>query len=277
MAPSLRLREHRALLDALDRLYQSVSPAEFPGLLFAVLSGLLPDTLHSFDALELATGRMESHITPVTTSLLPVAQIESAVRAFIWQNPGMDELTRRPQDTFQLDDLTSSVRFRRTDFYQHCSRPLSIRHQLVAGIARSGHTAAFTVNRGGARPFSAREMELIARLRPHVERAFALALRNEEVRQKNGGGRRGQVAGRPVDRARGGSAALAGRRQAQRGDRGDPGHQRAHGGETRRALAGQAGRGDAHGGGGVLRAARGKFAVKYVELRIYERVRTGHK
>ena len=175
----MRLREHRALLDALDRLYQPVSLAEFPGHLFGVLSALLPGTLHSFDAYNVAAGRMESHITPDIASLVPVAEIEALVGELIWQNPNMDELVRRPQGTFQLDEMTSRRSFRRTDFYQQIFRPLEVEHQLVGGIGWSGFTGAFTVNRGGAHSFTDREMELVLRLRPHVERAYAYVLRHD--------------------------------------------------------------------------------------------------
>ena len=180
----LRTSDYRALLDAVDRLYQPVRPAEFPGHLFGVLSALLPGTLHSFDSVELATGKVESHVTPVVNSIAPAAGFEAVVREYAWQNPVVPHLANHADTVVQLGDLTSHRQFRNTDFYRHCHLPLGIRHQIAAGVARPGHAGAFVVNRGGPRPFTAREVELIARLRPHVERAFANALRLEAWQQE---------------------------------------------------------------------------------------------
>ena len=172
-------------MDALDRIYQPVLPAEFSGLLFGAPADLLPGTLHSFDWVELATGKVESHVTPAVMSIAPVAEFEAAVRAYAWQNPVVSHLTSSQAATVvQLSDLVSAREFRDTDFYRHCHLPLGLKHQLAASVARPGHAGAFLVNRGGSRPFTAREVELVTRLRPHVERAFTQALQAAERREK---------------------------------------------------------------------------------------------
>ena len=180
----LRVRDHRNLLDALDRLYEPVLPEEFPNHLFGVLSQLLPGTLHSFDSVELATGRVESHVTPEAATVAPVAEFEAAVGAYAWQNPVVGQLAAHPHATIQLSDLVSHREFRETDFYRHCHLPLGIRHQVAAGVSRPGHAGAFVVNRGGPRDFTAREVELLSRLRPHVARAFSGLLRMSELRRE---------------------------------------------------------------------------------------------
>ena len=181
---TLRLRECRALLAALDRLYEPVLPSEFPNHLFAILSELLPGTLNTFDSLELATGRAESHISPDVNSIVPVAQVEPAVRAYLWQNPVLGPLTSQPASVVRLGDGASPRDFHRTDLYHHCFRPLDIKHQLAAGLGRAGYASGFAVNRGGSRDFTPREVELVRRLRPHVERAHARTLLVADLRQQ---------------------------------------------------------------------------------------------
>lgn len=172
----LRSHELNALLDAIDRLYQPVTPAEFPAHLFEVLTQLLPGTLHSFDSVELATGQVESHVTSIAATLAPVAQLEAAVREYAWQNPVVSHLSSHRTTVVQLSDLASHRQFRNTDFYRHCHLPLDIKHQVAASVAWAGHAGALVVNRGGSRGFTNREMTMIARLRPHVERAYHQAL-----------------------------------------------------------------------------------------------------
>ena len=72
---TLRTQEYEALAGALDQLYLPVTPEEFPAHLFRVVSALLPDTLTSFDFIDLATGKVESHIPTgaVTTRSPPRA------------------------------------------------------------------------------------------------------------------------------------------------------------------------------------------------------------
>ena len=177
----------RSLLDALDRLYQPVEPAAFPAHLFGIITGLLPGTLPSFDSMDLASGAVESHITPDVAAVVPVAQLEAAVRAYLWQNPALDVLVQQPSAVVRLGDLTSQRELRRTDFYQHCFHPLEIKHQLAAGITWPGHICGFVANRGGSRPFTDREVEIFTRLRPHVGRAFAGTLRWEKNQRQWGG------------------------------------------------------------------------------------------
>lgn len=186
-AALLRTRELRSLLDALDRLYQPVEPAAFPAHLFGIIAGLLPGAVPSFDAVDLATGTVESHITADVAAVIPVADLEAAVRAYLWQNPSLDVLVQQPSTVVQLGDLASQRELRRTDFYQHCFRPLGIKHQLAAGITWPGHVCGFVANRGGSQPFSDREVEIFTRLRPHVGRAFASVLRWEKNQRHWGG------------------------------------------------------------------------------------------
>ena len=174
------------MLDALDHLYQPVEPAAFPNHLFGILAGLLPGTIQSFDSMVLATRQVESHVTAAVAAVLPVARLEEAVRAYLHQNPLLDLLVGQPSGVFQIDGVISQRELRRTDFYQHCWRPLELRHQVAAGVNWTGHVCGFTVNRGGSRPFSDREVEMVTRLRPHVGRAFAGTLRWEKLQRQWG-------------------------------------------------------------------------------------------
>ena len=181
---TLRLRDYRALLDAVDRLHEPVLPSEFPDHLLAILAELLPGTLNSFDSLELATGRVESHVSPAVNSIAPVAQLEAAVREYLWQNPLVAPLGFRPATVLQLSDVASQRDLRKTDFYHHCFVPLGIKYQLAADLGRPGYASGFAINRDGSRDFTLREVELVRLLRPHVERVHARTLLVADLRRQ---------------------------------------------------------------------------------------------
>lgn len=180
-------RDLRALLDALDRLYASVDPAAFPAHLFAVLEELLPGIIASFDFADLATGRLESHITPsaVQVANRPLGELESAVEALLWQHPSMVHLAQvNPHAVVQPTDFVSWRQFSATEFYQECHRPLRLGCQIAAGVAWPGRAGGFTVNRPGGRRFTDSEVELVRRLRPHVERSLAHSLTSADLRAR---------------------------------------------------------------------------------------------
>ena len=174
----LRTREIQTLLAALDRLYARVSLEEFPAHLFGVLADLLPGTLITFDFVDLASGQVESHIAPQTLTGLTAAELEARVRAYLWQHPVLEHLRGRPRNVvMQPTDLISQRQFRRTDLYAQCFRPAGMEYQIAAGLSWPGRVGGFAVNRPRPRNFTAREVALVQHLRPHVERAFAAALR----------------------------------------------------------------------------------------------------
>ena len=171
----LRTREWRALLDALDRLYLPVAPEDFPAHLFAVLAELLPGTVSSIDFVDLATGQGESHVARDPAAPRAHEPIQEAVQQYIWQNPILPHLGKDPRAVIQPTDCVSQRQFRRTDLYHHVFRATDMEYQIVGGLAWPGRHAGFTVNRDRTRNFSAREVELVRLLRPHVERAYAAA------------------------------------------------------------------------------------------------------
>ena len=175
---TLRTREVRSLLSALDRLYAPVIQADFADHFFGVIEDLLPGTAVSFDFMDLSTGKVESHVTPGTSRDVPRHELEAVVREFLWQNPVMDHLVGgSPTAVMQPTDLISQREFRRTDLYALAFRPLRMEYQVAAGLAWRGHAGGFTVNRSRSRNFTDYEVALIHHLRPHVERAFAAAVR----------------------------------------------------------------------------------------------------
>ena len=174
----LRAQEVRTLLAALDRLYAPVSLEAFPAHLFGVLGDLLPGTLTTFDFVDLASGRVESHIDPRTLTGLSAAELEARVRAYLWQHPVLEHLRGDARNVvMQPTDLVSQRQFRRTDLYEQCFRPTGIEYQIAAGLSWPGRVGGFAVNRPRSRNFTAEEVALVQHLRPHVERAFAAALR----------------------------------------------------------------------------------------------------
>ena len=183
-ASLLRTREWRALLDAVNRLYLPVAPGDFPAHLFAVLAELLPGTVSSIDFVDEATGLGESHIAQDPAAPGAHEQIQEAVRQYIWQNPILTRLHQDPRAVIQPTDCISQRQFRRTDLYHHVFRATDMEYQIVGGLAWPGRHAGFTVNRDRARNFSAREVELVRHLRPHVERAYAAAQRLDALRQR---------------------------------------------------------------------------------------------
>ncbi|MBE7157194.1 MAG: hypothetical protein INR62_01940 [Rhodospirillales bacterium] len=184
-SPTLRKREYRALLGALDRLYQPITPGEFPRQLFRIVGSLLPDTVTSFDFVELATGKIESHVTPDAVANRSLPELEAIVRQYAWQNPVVKHLADgHPTAVVQPSDFISQHEFRETDLYQLAFRALEIDHQVAAGLAWSGHAGGLIVNRTDRRDFTAREVELIRRLRPHVEHAFFHCLLIADLRQR---------------------------------------------------------------------------------------------
>ena len=180
----LRTREWCALLDAVNRLYLPVEPGDFPAHLFAVLAELLPGTVSSVDFVDLVTGQRESHITADPAAPGAHEPIQEAVKEFIWQNPILTHLGRDPRAVIQPTDCVSQRQFRRTDLYHHVFRATGMEYQIVGGLAWPGRYAGFTVNRDRARNFSAREVEMVRRLRPHVERAYAAAGQLDALRQR---------------------------------------------------------------------------------------------
>ena len=84
----------------------------------------------------------------------------------------------------QPTDCISQRQFRRTDLYHHVFRATDMEYQVVGGLAWPGRHAGFTVNRDRTRNFSAREVELVRRLRPHVERAYAAAQTLDALRRR---------------------------------------------------------------------------------------------
>ena len=174
----LRVREVQLLLTALDRLYAPVSLEAFPTHLFGVLAELLPGTLASFDFVDLASGRTESHIAPAALAGLTISELEARVRAYLWQHPVLAHWRGGTlTEVLQPTDLISQRQFRRTDFYALCFRPAGMEYQIAAGLSWPGRIGGFTVNRPRSRNFTGPEIALVQRLRPHVERAFAMALR----------------------------------------------------------------------------------------------------
>lgn len=174
----LRTKEVQTLLAALDRLYAPVSLEAFPGHLFGVLADLLPGTVASFDSVDRASGAVESHVAPETLAEVPPAELEARVRACLWQHPVLACLRASPSPlVMQPTDLISQRQFRRTDLYALCFRPAGIEYQIVASLSWPGRLGGFTVNRTRSRNFTDWEVALVQHLRPHVERAFAAALR----------------------------------------------------------------------------------------------------
>ena len=181
----LRTHELRALLAAVDRLYTPVTPEAFPTHLFAILADLLPGTLNTFDFIELASGKVESHVTSEVAGSISRTDLEAIVRTFLWQNPVVTHLAAgHANGVMQPTDFVSQREFRRTDLYQLAMRPLGIEYQIAAGLTWQGHLGGFAVNRPGGRNFTARELEIVRRLRPHVERAFGQALRTAELERQ---------------------------------------------------------------------------------------------
>lgn len=184
----LRAHELQALLDAVDRLYVPQTPAEFPAHLFAILGDLLPGTLNTFDFVELSSGEVQSHVTPELSGSLSRVELEEIVRKFLWQNPVVNHLASEcATAVVQPTDFVSQREFRHTDLYQLGMRPLGIEYQIAAGLAWPGHIGGFAVNRPDGRNFTGREIELVRRLRPHVERAFNQALQIADLHRKAAG------------------------------------------------------------------------------------------
>ncbi len=182
---TLRTQEYEALAGALDQLYQPVTPEEFPAHLFRVVAALLPDTLTSFDFIDLATGKVESHIPTGAVTTRSPRELEAIVRQYLWQNPAAAYVTGGHWTAVvQPTDFVSERKFRKTDLYQLAFKPLGIKHQVAAGLIWQGRAGGFAVNRISGRSFSAREVELIRRLRPHVERAFTNARLVADLRQR---------------------------------------------------------------------------------------------
>ena len=174
----LRAQEVQILLAALDRLYTPVRLEAFPAHLFGVLADLLPGTLASFDFVDLASGQAESHVAPEALAGLAPAELEARVRAYLWQHPVLAHWRAGPStEVLQPTDLISQRQFRRTDFYALCFRPTGMEYQIAAGLSWPGRVGGFTVNRSRSRTFTGLEVALVQHLRPHVERAFAMALR----------------------------------------------------------------------------------------------------
>ncbi len=180
----LRTREWRALLDAVNRLYLPVEPGDFPAHLFAVLAALLPGTVSSIDSVDQATGRAESHVSPDAVAPGKHASIQQAVVQYLWQHPLLTHIGKDPCLVAQTTECISQRQFRRTDLYHHVFRPVEIEYQIVGGLAWPGRQAGFTVNRDRTLAFSAREVELVRLLRPHVERAYAAARQLDALRQR---------------------------------------------------------------------------------------------
>ena len=180
----LRAREWCALLDAVHRLYLPVEPGDFPAHLFAVLAELLPGTVSSIDFVDLASGQAESHIARDLAAPEMHGQLQESVKRYIWQNPILTHLGKDPRAVIQPTDCISQRQFRRTDLYHHVFRATGMEYQIVGGLAWPGRHAGFTLNRDKSRNFSAREVELIRRLRPHVERAYAVARRLDALRRR---------------------------------------------------------------------------------------------
>ncbi len=176
----LRTQDVGTLLTALDRLYAPVSKDEFPAHLFGVLAELLPGTLATFDFVDLTSGQVETRIAPGLFDAIPAAEMEARVRAYLYQHPVLSHLEgRNSAVVMQLADVVSQREFHRTDLYNLCFRPAGIEHQIAAGLAWPGHLGGFTLNRPRSRDFTAYEVALVRHLRPHVERAFAAAVRLE--------------------------------------------------------------------------------------------------
>ena len=170
-------------MDAVNRLYLPVEPGEFPAHLFAVLAAMLPGTVSSIDFVDLVTGQGESHVAHDVASPGMHEQIQEAVKQYIWQNPILAHLGKDPRTVIQPTDCISQRQFRRTDLYHHVFRATDMEYQIVGGLAWPGRNAGFTLNRDRARNFSAREVELVRLLRPHVENAYA-AQRLDALRQR---------------------------------------------------------------------------------------------
>ena len=182
---SLRSDDVRALLGALDLLYQPVEQADFPSHLFAVLTALFPDATLSFDFIEQVSGKVTTHIAHDTLAVAPIPEVEAVVREYLWQNPVVAHVRDgRQTAVVQPTDLVSQRQFRRTDFYHLVFRPIELEYQIFAGLTLPGHHGGLTINRGGPRNFTEREVELVQRLRPHVERAYTHALRLADLRRQ---------------------------------------------------------------------------------------------
>ena len=182
----LRSRDVHALLTALDRLHEPAADAtDFPTHLFGVLAELLPGTAVSLDFVDFANHRAESHVASYFMTPAQAAEIEAVVREFIWQNPvGAYLAAGRPAAVVQPTDLISQRQFRRTDLYHLAFRPAGVEYQIVAGLNWSGGYGGLVVNRPRSRNFTAREVELVARLRPHVERIYVGLRQLADLRQR---------------------------------------------------------------------------------------------
>ena len=89
------------------------------------------------------------------------------------QNLFAKAITLPAGEFMNLTELIPEAEFLRSRFYTEWMRPQDLRHLLLGMIDRSeSHTSGFGfLRRHGARPFGNQEVDLLARLAPHMQRA----------------------------------------------------------------------------------------------------------
>lgn len=162
----------RVLLEALEKLYTPVLPADFPVHFFSVLAALVPDVVLSLDDLDLRTRKVVSCVNRTIPN-------EADYRATIAINlprdhPGMAYLQAGGKERFwRLTDFISQRQFRQTGLYADQFKPLDIAYQLSVMLDVPDHIVGVSVNR--KTDFTEKEITLIRQITPHAARAYANA------------------------------------------------------------------------------------------------------
>jgi DNA-binding CsgD family transcriptional regulator len=169
---SPRVQELAAFSEALERLYQPVSLADFPAHLFSIIAMLIPDAMMSFDQVSKRTGAMRHERNfrlqnPEEWMRQLAINLEREHPAIAYVRGGGREQVLR------LSDFISQRQLRETALYQDNYKAAGIECQVAVVLPIPGYIAGLAINRSVE--FRDRELTIIRLLCPHILRAHANA------------------------------------------------------------------------------------------------------
>jgi DNA-binding NarL/FixJ family response regulator len=177
MGEQLSNAQLRRALRATLELAELPELAEYPARAAAVLRGLIPCDIASYNAVDLSSLEVTVAADPVDSVF---AGGEEVFAQFAHQNPILSHHTSSPDGSaLRISDFITGPQLHRTDLYNEVYRHLQIEHQLAitvpsnrCALGRPSEVIGLTLSRA-RRDFTESERLLLEHLRPH----FAASLR----------------------------------------------------------------------------------------------------
>lgn len=153
----------------LRQLYGEMSPDQFPGRVFAMLSGLVPVEYATYNEHTPRRNQIAVHYFPDRPEIQPLVPQFAAT---FHTHPLFDHYQQTDPFPKKISDVASFREFAQTPVYQEYYRHIGVKHQMVFSVSGGGETKIGLALNRRLRDFSERDRSVLAFLSPHITQAF---------------------------------------------------------------------------------------------------------